>query len=135
MLKRLTLLLLLVGSLAITLCAGGCANRNDISGTWQGQITLAATGKSLSDLKFILKQSGTEVTGTMVFTKPGMSLPLTGTMKNGTLSLSSPLKNGLAVAITAKMSIWGSLKGEALLDYDAPQIGKKQDKTSLKMTR
>ncbi len=125
------LLIIVAGCLLV----GGCTKKDDISGTWKGTITLPATGKSLSDLEVSLTQKGTEVTGTMFFTKPGAKLPLTGSMLDGKVSLSSPLKNGLAVSITGILESRGIIRGEALLDYDTPQLGKRQDKAVLELTR
>ena len=132
---RFTMLLITVFVIAACLLAGGCSKENAISGSWKGKITLPATGKSLSDLEFSLVQKGKEVTGTMVFTKPGARLPLTGTVTEGKVLLSSPLKNGLAVSITGTLQSRGKINGEAVLDYDAPQLGKRQDKTVLELTR
>jgi hypothetical protein len=117
------------------LLAVGCSNKNDITGVWKGNITLPATAKSLSDLEFSLKQNGMEVIGTMIFTKPGAKLPLTGTFKEGKVSLSSPLKNGLAVSINGTLESRTKIRGEAVLDYDTPQLGKRQDKALLELTR
>jgi hypothetical protein len=132
---RFAILFIIAFVAADCLLAGGCAKKNDISGTWKGKITLPVTGKSLSDLEFSLTQKGNEVTGTMVFTKPGAKLPLTGTVKKGKVSLSSPLKNGLSVSITGTLDRGGKIRGEAVLDYDTPQLGKRQDKTLLELTR
>jgi hypothetical protein len=129
-------MLLIITFVAIGfLSVEGCTKKNDISGVWKGIITLPATAKSLSDLEFSLVQNGQEVTGTMVFTKPGAKLPLTGTFKEGKVSLSSPLKNGLAVSITGAMESRTKIRGEAVLDYDTPQLGKRQDKALLELTR
>jgi hypothetical protein len=113
----------------------GCTKKNDITGIWKGKITLPATAKSLSDLEFSLMQNGNEVTGTMIFTKPGAKLPLSGTFKEGKLSLSTPLKNGLAVSVTGTMEGREKIRCEAVLDYDTPQLGKRQDKALLELTR
>ena len=133
--KSFVLSMIMIGIVTGGLFVAGCSGKNDISGTWKGKITLAATGNSLSDLEFSLKQNGHEVTGTMIFTKPGAKLPLTGTIKKGALSLSSPKKNGLSVVLTGNLDARGQIKGEALLEYDTPQLGKKQDRTVLEMTR
>ena len=117
------------------LWAGGCSKKNDISGHWKGKVTLPTTGKSISELEFSLTQKGKDVSGTMVFTKPGAKLPLTGSVKEGRVSLSSPLKNGLAVSINGTLESQGKIKGEAILDYDTPQLGKKQDKALIELTR
>lgn len=113
----------------------GCSKNNDLSGNWKGKITLPKTGKSLSDLEFSLIQKGQEITGTMTFTKPGAKLPLTGTAAEGKISLSSPMKNGLAVSIEGILENKRTIKGTAVLDYDTPQLGKKQDLTLLELSR
>lgn len=115
--------------------AGGCSKESGISGTWKGKITLPETGKSLADLEFSLNQKGKDITGTMNFTKPGAKLPLTGTLADGTLSLSSPMKDGLSVAITGKLETRQKISGTAVLNYDTPQLGKRQDKAVLELTR
>jgi hypothetical protein len=113
----------------------GCTRKNDLSGTWKGKITLPDTGKSLSDLEFFLNQKGRELTGSMIFTKPGAKLPLTGTEASGKITLSAPMKNGLAVTIVGTLENKKTIKGTAVLDYDTPQLGKKQDRALLEMTR
>jgi hypothetical protein len=135
MLNRFAMLLLIAFFAVNCLLTAACTSRNDISGTWKGKITLPDTGKSLSDLEFSLTQQGKEVTGTMVFTKPGAKLPLTGTVTDGKVSLSSPMKNGLAVSISGILESRRKISGTAVLDYDAPQLGKRQDRTVLELTR
>jgi hypothetical protein len=71
----------------------------------------------------------------MIFTKPGRKLPLSGTVADGKVTLSSPMKNGLAVSINAAMESRRSIKGAAVLDYDTPAIGKREDRTVLELTR
>jgi CTP:molybdopterin cytidylyltransferase MocA len=132
---RFTMFLIIAFIIAACLLAGGCSKKSDISGTWKGKITLPATGKSLSDLEFSLMQKGKEVTGTMVFTKPGAKLPLTGTVTEGKVSLSSPLKNGLAISFSGTLESRRKISGAAILNYDMPQLGKRQDKTTLELTR
>ena len=113
----------------------GCSGKDDLSGDWQGKLTLAETGKSLTGLKFKLVRQGQEVTGMMIFTQPGAKLPLKGTATGAKLSLSSPLLNGLAVTISGTLIDPRTIKGTALLDYNTPQLGRKQDKAQLEMTR
>ena len=120
---------------AAFLLTTGCSKKNDITGAWKGKIILPETGKSLTELEFSLKQEGKEVSGTMIFTKPGSRIPLTGTVSEGKIALSSPMKDGLAVSITAAIADRKTIKGNAALDYDTPQLGKRQDKTVLEMTR
>ena len=117
------------------LALAGCAKKDDISGTWQGKIILPETGKALSDLKFTLNRKGKEVTGVMIFTKPGSKLPLTGSIVDGKLSLTSPMQNGLAVSISADCESPHLIRGTAVLDYAIPQEGKKQDRTRVELTR
>ena len=71
----------------------------------------------------------------MIFTKPGAKLPLTGKVTGNKISLSSPLKNGLAVSFTGDVENMKRIKGTALLDYNTPQLGKKQDQAYLELTR
>lgn len=119
----------------LALSISGCAKKDEISGTWKGRITLPQTGKSLADLEFILTRQGDKVSGMMIFTKPGSKLPLSGKIEAGKLSLSSPMKNGLAVSISADWQSPKMIKGTAVLDYEIPQQGKKQDTTTLELTR
>jgi hypothetical protein len=113
----------------------GCSRQNDLSGTWKGKITLPQTGKSLTDLEFSLTQKGKDVTGMMIFTKPGAKLPLTGTVTDGKVTLSSPLKNGLSVSINGVLESRRLMRGTAILNYSTPQLGKRQDTTILELTR
>ena len=113
----------------------GCSRKNDLTGNWKGKITLPKTGKSLSDLEFSLNQKGQEVLGTLTFTKPGDKLPLTGTVTEGKISLSSPMKNGLAVSIIGTWENKRTIKGTAVLDYDTPLLGKRQDQAILELIR
>src|ERR1035437_7982724 len=113
----------------------GCAKKNDISGNWKGKITLPQTGKSLADLEFVLTQRGKEVTGTMHFTKAERKLLLTGSVTNANVTLSSPMKNGLAVSINAAMESRRSIKGDVVLEYDTPELGKREDRAVLELTR
>lgn len=71
----------------------------------------------------------------MIFTKQGGKLPLNGTINDGKITLSSPMKNGLAVSITGVMESRRVIRGAAVLDYNTSQLGKRQDKTILEMTR
>lgn len=125
----------IVGIVLLCTAMPGCSRKNDLSGKWKGEMTLLTTGKTLSDLEFILEQKGKDITGTLVFLKPGAQLPLTGMVTDGKISLSSPMKDGLAVSITGTQVSERKIQGTALLDYDAPQLGKRQDKVELKLTR
>ncbi|GFO54066.1 hypothetical protein GMSM_10730 [Geomonas sp. Red276] len=120
--------------LAGLVIATGCTKSSDLSGEWKGKITLAATGSTLPDLAFTLRQDREAVTGKMVFTRIGADLPLEGSCKDGKLSLRSPVKNGLAIAIDAEASN-RDIKGVALLNYSSSKIGKKQDRTTIELTR
>jgi hypothetical protein len=131
-LKTIFMIFLTVLSLAIIT---GCTRTNDLSGDWKGKITLPDTGRTLSGLEFSLNQKGQNITGTMIFTKPGAKLPLTGTEAAGKITLSSPMINGLAVSIAGTVENRRSIKGTAVLDYDIPQQGKKQDQALVELTR
>jgi hypothetical protein len=120
--------------LAVFLLAG-CARKNELAGTWQGKITLPQTGKSLSDQRFSLMQKGETVHGTMLFASQGRGLPLTGTFIRGKLVLTSPQKDGLAVSISGTLDGAHRISGSAVLDYDTPQLGKKQDQALLELIR
>ena len=113
----------------------GCSKSNELTGNWKGKFTVSKTGKILSDLEFPLNQNGREITGTMIFTKLGVKLPLTGTVTTGKISLSSPMQKGLTVSLTGTVENPKSIKGTAVFDYDTPQLGKRQDQTSFELTR
>ena len=133
--RPLTAAFLVILTVLLLVMLPGCSKKNDLSGTWKGKITLPQTGKSLSDLEFSLIQKGQEITGTMIFTKPGAKLPLTGTAVEGKISLSSPMKNGLAVSFAGALENKRTIKGTAVLDYDTPQLGKRRDQALLELTR
>jgi len=120
---------------AVSLPLLGCSHEDDISGTWKGKIVLPKTGKSLTDLEFFLTRKGNEVTGQMLFTKPGLKLPVAGTFADGKLSLSAPMKNGLSVSISAVRESPKMIRGRAVLDYAIPQQGKQQDQALVELSR
>jgi len=134
-LSALTIVITTGLAAVLMLTLPGCSNKNDISGSWKGKIVLPQTGKALTDLEFSLTRKGNEVTGRMIFTKPGSTLPLAGTITDGKITLSSPMKNGLSISISAVRESPKLISGTALLDYDIPQLGKKQDNAVLELTR
>lgn len=113
----------------------GCSKSIDLTGNWKGKVTMSKTGKTLSDLEFSFNQTGREITGTMIFTKLGVKLPLTGTVATGKISLSSPMQKGLTVSFTGTVEDPKSIKGTAVFDYDTPQLGKRQDQALFELTR
>ena len=133
--NRYTTLVIIALFTSCCLLGAGCTRKDDLSGTWKGRITLPATGKSLTDLEFTLVQKGREVTGTMVFTKPGAKLPLAGTVNEGQVSLKSSLKNGLAVSINGAVQTRKKISGTAVLQYDTQQLGKRKDTAQVELTR
>ena len=135
MLHTVSKFLIIIHLVVGWLLSVGCSKKNDISGAWKGRIALPETGKVLSDLEFSFKQKGKEIDGIMFFTKPMEKLPLTGSVNNGKISLSSSPKNGLMVSITGVIESHGKITGEALLDYEIPKLGKKQDKARIELTR
>jgi hypothetical protein len=122
-------------SIACVLIGTGCAQKDNISGKWNGKLTLPATGKSLKDLEFSIEQKGSAVNGTMTFNKPGSKLPITGTVHEGKVTLTAPMKNGLAISFIGIRESRKRIAGQALLDYDTPQLGKRQDRTMMELTR
>jgi len=135
MLHTVSKFLIIIHLVVGCLLSVGCSTKNEISGAWKGRIALPETGKVLSDLEFSFKQKGKEIDGIMFFTKPMEKLPLTGSVNNGKISLSSSPKNGLMVSITGVIESHGKITGEALLDYEIPKLGKKQDKARIELTR
>ncbi len=133
--RLLTIVSIATMALLLLIVMSGCSGKNDLSGSWKGEITLPNTGNSLSDLEFNLVQKGQVITGTLIFTKPGSKLPLNGTVADGKITLSSPMKSGLAISITGVLADRRTIKGTAVLDYDTPQLGKKQDQALVKLTR
>jgi hypothetical protein len=96
---------------------------------------VSKTGTILPDLEFSLSQKGQEITGTMIFTKLGVKLPLSGTVTKGKISLSSPMQKGLSISLTGTVQDPKNIKGTAVFDYDTPQLGKRQDQTQFELTR
>jgi len=107
----------------------------DLSGAWRASLTLPATGLAIEDLVVTLTQSGKQLRGSIYFPKPKTTVALTGAVSGNTLTLSSSVTKGMGVAITAFISDPARITGTALLTYEMPRQGQKQDRTVLEMTR
>jgi hypothetical protein len=130
-----TAVILLIMVPVCMLILPGCSKKNDISGNWQGKVTLPATGRTLPGLQITLTQKGTEVSGIMLFPEPGAKLSLHGTCANGKILLTAPMNKGLGLSLEGTLETRKKITGTAILDYDAPSLGKKQDKVVVEMTR
>lgn len=131
----LATIICLVISLFVT---SGCSRRpgKDLHGSWQGKITLPETGHSLTDLEVILTSKGRDVTGTMNFKKvPNGLLPVKGEIDGEKLTLKSDFKSGLRVTFSGTRQSPRLIKGTALLEYNAPRVGTKQDRVEMVLSR
>jgi hypothetical protein len=126
---------ILVSLVASVLMAGPPVKSVDLTGTWKGSFTLTSTGLSIRDLVITLQQSGTKVEGSLLMPKFRSPLALSGTFQRGKLHLTSPPTRGLKVTLDARVKDPAKVKGTAILDYDAPSLSKKQDRTVLEMSR
>jgi uncharacterized protein YigE (DUF2233 family) len=120
------------------LALSGCSRRSgeELSGRWQGKMTLPETGRSLTDLEVDLTRAGTSVAGTMNFKKvPNGLLPVKGELAGEKLTLNSDFKSGLKVTFSGTRQGPRLIKGTALLDYNAPRVGTKQDRVEMVLSR
>ena len=99
-------------------------------------MTLPTTGHSLTDLEVILATKGGKVSGTMNFKKvPNGLLPVKGEISGEKVTFGSDLKSGLKVTFTGTRQNPRIIRGTALLDYNAPRVGTKQDRVEMVLTR
>jgi hypothetical protein len=136
--NRLPFLATIICLVITLITVSGCSRRSgeDLHGTWQGKITLPSTGYSLSDLEVVLTSKGRDVTGTMNFKKvPNGLLPVKGEMDGEKLTLKSDFKSGLRVTFSGARQSPRLIKGTALLEYNAPRVGTKQDRVEMVLSR
>ena len=128
-------LLLLVLAGMVTGCIG-CSNKSDVSGAWKGRMTLAETGKSISDLEFELHQRSQGLSGTMAFTSQvDGNLKLTGDRHGDEVTFTTEHKKGLTVSFTGRVRDRSRIEGTAVLAYSDPKVPVKQDTVMLELTR
>jgi hypothetical protein len=122
------------GCLLLGLC--GCSGKADLTGTWNGKMTLPETGKSLSDLEFDLTQKGGEINGSMNFTKvDGGKVKLRGTRSGDELKFTTEYKRGLTVSFTGNVKSGSRINGNAILAYTDPKVPISQDSVSLELVK
>jgi len=122
-------------ALASALLAAPKPPGRDLSGVWRASLTQPATGLAIEDLVVTLQQSGKNLRGSIFFPTPRTTVALTGAVSGNTLTLGSSTTKGMGVAITAFINDPARISGTALLTYELPRQGQKQDKTVLEMTR
>jgi hypothetical protein len=120
----------------LLLFMGACSNKADLTGTWKGKMTLAETGKSLTDLEFELTQKGQEIAGAMIYTKiDGGRVKLSGTRTGDDLKLKSEHKRGISMSFTGTVKSGTRMSGTALLVYSDPRLPVRQDTVTLELSR
>jgi len=122
----------------IVLIAGlmGCTAKSDVSGKWKGTMTLAAGGKTMTDLEFDLVQRSQDLSGAMIFTKvEGGRMKLTGSRTGDELKFSTEHQKGLTVHFTGSLTSGSRIAGTAILVYSDPKVPVKEDKVALELTR
>jgi hypothetical protein len=131
--KRKTLAMI---GCCLLLLIGGCSSKADLSGKWNGKMTLAETGKSLTDLEFELAQKGQEIAGAMIYTKiDGGRVKLSGTRAGDELKLKSEHKRGISMSFTGTVKSGSRITGTALLFYSDPKLPVRQDTVALELSR
>jgi len=132
--KKGILFLLIVGCLFVFL--GGCSGNADLTGTWNGKMTVPETGKSLADLEFELTQKGEQLSGAMNISKVnGGQVKLRGTRIGNELKFQSDYKRGLSVDFGGSVQSGSRIKGTALLVYGDPRVPVKQERVTLELSR
>lgn len=120
----------------LSLLAGSCSGRKDLSGNWNGRMTLAETGKSLDDLQIELNQKGEELSGTLNFTKvEAAKVKLAGKHTDTTVTFKTEYKRGLSMSFSGTVASGSKIRGTAVLYYNDPKIPIKQDTVSMEITR
>ena len=120
----------------LLLWIGGCSNKADITGKWNGKMTLAETGKSLTDLEFELTQKGNDIDGAMIYTKiDGGRLKLNGTRTGNDLNLKSEHKRGISLSFTGTVKSGSRISGTAILAYSDLKLPVRQDTVALELSR
>jgi hypothetical protein len=132
---RKKMALAMVGG-CLLLCMAACSSKADVSGRWNGKMTLPETGKSLTDLEFDLTQKGEEIAGTMIYTKvDGGRVKVTGTRTGDELKLKSEHKRGISLSFTGAVKSGSRISGTALLVYSDPKVPVRQDTVTLELSR
>jgi len=125
-------------SMALVLIVGmtGCSRKGDVSGKWNGKMTLEGSGKAITDLAYDLVQKEGEVSGAMVFTKvEGSAMKLSGKRTGDELAFSTEHKRGLTLHFKGTVKSGSRINGTAVLVYSDPKVPVKQDTVVLELTR
>ena len=132
--QRRTTRMIVAGCLLAVLFS--CTGKSDLSGKWTGKMTLAETGKSLSDLEFNLIQKAQVLSGSMVFTKvDGATVKLSGTRTKDELKFDTEPKRGLTVHFTGTVKSGALITGTAILFYSDPKVPVRQENVTLELSR
>jgi len=124
--------------LAIALVAGlsGCTRKSDVTGKWNGKMTLEGSSKAITDLAYDLFQKDGELSGAMVFTKvEGSAMKLNGKRTGDELAFSTEHKRGLTLHFKGAVKSGSRIEGTAVLVYSDPKVPVKQDTVVLELTR
>ena len=133
--RRKGLVSLLLGGCLLALLSG-CSGKADVTGKWNGKMTLPETGKSLNNLEFDLTQKGAQITGAMIFTKvDGGRVSLNGTRTGADIKFKTEFKGGLSVSFSGSIKSGSLIAGTALLVYSDPHVPVRQDRVTLELSR
>ena len=114
----------------------GCTRKSDVSGKWNGKMTLEGSSKAITDLAYDLVQKEGEVSGAMVFTKvEGSAMKLSGKRTGDEITFSTEHKRGLTLHFKGAVKSGSRIEGTAVLVYSDPKVPVKQDTVSLELTR
>ena len=132
--KKGSMFLLTLACLLMLLA--GCSGKGDVTGKWNGKITLPETGKSLSDLQIELTQQDGQITGAINFVKADwVKVKLKGTRTGDELKFQSEDKRGLSVNFSGSVQSGSRITGTALLVYRDPRVPVKQERVTLELSR
>ena len=135
---RTTIVRLLPTLVLVCLFAAGsgCTSRSDISGAWKGKMTLAETGKSITDLEFEFQQTSKALAGTLAFTaQTDGNMKLKGERNGDEVTFTTEHKKGLTMSFTGRVKDHSRIEGTALLAYSDPKVPVRQDTVMLELTR
>jgi len=133
---RFSRILILPAVALFLVLSAGCTSKSDLSGKWKGIITVTDTGKTMSDLEFVLVQKSQDLTGMLIFTKvDGGKMKLSGSRTGDEVKFTTESKKGLNVAFTGTVKSGSRIEGTATLAYFDPKVPVKQDVVTLELTR
>ena len=112
----------------------GCT-KTDISGRYDGNITVNSTLKSLGNIDFMLSQKGKDISGNMTFkVGPGGQFNITGLVDGNKVKFSTEMKSGLYISFDGVASE-KEINGTADLSYFGTRDGTQHDKATFKLER